>query len=414
MRTVGRNFVRVIVAVGAASMLAGCSGLSAGRSHSGSVAAPSSPAMVSNPAVSSSVRSRPVPVVSPSSPARAGSTPASPTPGSMPVGGGPVPFFPVPGPRPGQSPVVPAGQRVVTFHGLAVTVPAAWTANDTQCGEPVHPTVITRGESNACLLGHLPLVDSVRFLLTPGGAASQTKGIEDTVTTIRIPGAAITATESATATQQTSAPGAIPFRIKVYLPALHVGALVIGTDERRARALGATLRTTEYDTGGCASTVPSTATLPTGGPPAYPGAEQQLIPGRPAAILICRYFAGGFERGATIAPARIAAFVVTINGSPPGLSRSKNPAAPYCRPVDHPPARLTVDAQTDQTGWLTANYLVVVRYPGGSAISLLSRWAFCGDLGITNGTIAGQRTVSLLTALAVAGDSPAEPDVQPK
>lgn len=341
-------------------------------------------------------------------------TSAVPVP-TNPNGDQPTPFFPVLTPRPGQIPTIPSGRQMVTFHGLAVTVPAAWTMNDTQCGEPIHPTVITDGESDACLLGHLPLVDSVRFFLTPWGVAqTQTEGLNDTVTTVRIPGAAASATERATATQQVSAPGAVPFRIKVSLSAGGVGAMVIGTDEQRARQLVATLRSTAYDTSGCASAVPSTATLPTGGRPAHPGAEQQLIPGHPTAITICRYFAGGFEQAAIIAPAQLARFVATVNAVPRGVSRSKNPAAPYCRPVDHPPARLTVEAKPDQTGWLTDNYLVVVRYGDGTAIPLLSRWAFCGDLGITNGNIAGQRTGSLLTALGVAGDSPAEADVQPK
>lgn len=57
------------------------------------------------------------------------------------------------GPATGTTPLpVPASQKRMVFHGLAIDVPAGWPLNATQCGAPIKDTVILPGLVPACLL----------------------------------------------------------------------------------------------------------------------------------------------------------------------------------------------------------------------------------------------------------------------
>ena len=124
-----------------------------------------------------------------------------------------------------------------------------------------------------------------------------------------------------------------------------------------------------------------------------PGESAALLPGQPDSITACRYLAGWLEQGVGLSGAAARKFTATLNGLPPGLSRTTDLGLVRCRPAG---ALGSVD---DPLAGDSMAYRIQAHYPDGPEVGLVARVGWCGELGITNGVRTGQCTMALVNLL---------------
>ena len=309
------------------------------------------------------------------------------------------------GTGPSSAAVVPvaAGDRLVVFHGLAVEVPAAWPTNALRCATPQRDTVILPGAVETCLTTSRPAVPFVQF--GEGTSFAVLAGTLRDAHTEQTEVGGLPATRL-TGRQQGR------YVVAVAVPSLSAQVLASSPEQATGEALAGTVRVTDTDANGCPAHSDAVAVLPTGRPTARPGADRELVPGTPSAVVVCRYVAGLVEQSGAVDGADRTALLATLNGLPSGVSRAnpKDYLPSLCRTPSTAPGSVLDDTAMDSEA-----YLVRASYASGPSVSVLVRLGLCGDLGASNGTRTGQLTQALAERLAAAaGNSQGWPgDVRP-
>lgn len=278
---------------------------------------------------------------------------------------------------PGPS-VLAGSTKQVTFRHLAVRVPAAWPINDQQCGTPRADTVLVTTSALLCVTLPPRGITWVAFVSAGSGATGAKHATTRPITLDGHPG-----TE-----RSWSANGNTVIQIDV--PDAKADMTVTSPSPTRARAIAATLAFVDHDSFGCASESPYRP-LTTGGPAAVPGAETSLVPGRPAGISVCSYGGSLLVNGRAVAGADLAKDVAALRSLPRGLSIA-HPAAVdgnSCTTPKHPATSL----DRFDPEW----FAILVHYRSGPDLVLRVRLGlFCGYLGVTNGSVTGQRAQALV------------------
>jgi len=314
---------------------------------------------------------------------------------------------PAPSTSPTQAARIPDGYQAVTYRGLTVDVPATWPINAAACGTPLRDTVLMVGGGGAaqCALVRPAGVSWVQFV-----AAGQLTGpglinTDEQATTVMIDGLRAVRT-----TGEAAYPGArdpILHVIAISVPELIASIMIMSPSALLADSIAATVTANaqDPDDNGCLLASTAASALPTGQPQSRPGAADQLIPGAPTDIAVCRYYRSLIAQSVRLDPSQRATFIATLNALPEGLSRT--PTANYmpggCRPANAEPGSFTLTDGPDSDA-----YLVHVRYVSGPDVTVVARLGLCGDLGASNGSRTGQRTwdlVELLSSVAGAGTS---------
>lgn len=302
-------------------------------------------------------------------------------------------------------PPPPAGQQQIVFHGLAIEVPARWPLNATSCGTPQRDTVVLPGAVPACLSASHPSVTSVEFF------EDQFGGLAGTLTDARATSASVAGRPATRLTGQRAQPPHLQV-VAISVPALFAQVVISSPKRSTADDLAATLTVVGADQNGCSAQDRGLGELPTGRPPARLGAGQQLLPGTPTGITVCRYVGGLIEQSTTLDASARAALVSLLNGLPPGVSRT-DPTT-YLPSLCREPATAPGSVSGDTAGDSEA-YLIRASYGSGPDVDVVVRLGWCGDLGASNGTRTAQRTMALGEAVAkLAGESVGFPgDVRP-
>ncbi len=293
--------------------------------------------------------------------------------------------------------------RQVVFHGLAIEVPAGWPLNALQCTSPIRDTVVLPGPRTTCAGPVHPQVTSAEFFEGTAG------GLAGSLTSTRTEPATV---DGVTATRLTGTADHGVHVVTVTVPSLQAQVVIRSPDAGRAARLADSLTIVRTGPDGCSSRDDDLGVLPVGEPAARPGADQRLVPGTPTSVVICRYLAGLIEQSTALDAADRASLVSLLNGLPEGLSRA-NPqhfSPESCRsPVT------AIGSLTGQQADDSAAYLIRAEYPSGPSLTVVVRLGLCGDLGASNGTRTGQRTMDLTERLArLAGSSGGFPaDVHP-
>ncbi|HTZ44644.1 MAG TPA: hypothetical protein VMB79_12350 [Jatrophihabitans sp.] len=286
-----------------------------------------------------------------------------------------------------------AGERVVTFHGLSITVPSSWALT---VGDPCSPKVSTvelPGQSDACGHGATPALTFVEF--GDGGEnpipVAGVRSRQD----LMLDGVAATRVE-----------GVLDRPVLAYVvPSLQVDVVIRPGTDAVADMLARTLAVNSVDSHGCRSSVNDVRTLTGRAPAQRKGASGALIPPGPAAVTLCRYVGGRLEQGARLTGGQLRDFVAALNAQPAGLSRSTDRVpASACKP---PSGLGSVNGATVDD---SQAYRLEASYPAGPSVVVAARLGWCGALGASNGSLTAQRTVTLVGLLTgLVGDRVGEP-----
>lgn len=294
------------------------------------------------------------------------------------------------GPSKSTNQVTPDGKRVVVFHGLALFVPSTWGDNLAGCGgDPVKDTVITTLGSVATCGRVGPITASfvrwerspesgyVRPLTDPQTRDTSVSGLPATVTTGMLDNLHVA---------------------KLVVPSLTAIAVIASPDGDVPEQIARSAHVSGFDANGCPAKTPvnDLASLPAS---SIPGSAQRLIPGNPNDLLVCRYNKGWLEQSGRPAGAPLSVEIGVLNELPPGYSVA-NPRT----------SNLAICAKDPHAGIVPGRpadlYLIHVGYADDSRLTLAANVAFCGDLGITNGSFDAQDSEGLMQILfGLAGTS---------
>lgn len=286
-----------------------------------------------------------------------------------------------------------------TFHGLTLDVPASWPLNASNCGAPLRNTVLlTGGDTNLCLIRNPPRVSVVSFAHYPDAYLNGKVTVTNpTRTRVAIGGRRVT---KITGTSAGDAGGAHVAKgdpiVVLLVPSLGISATIQSPDRGLVDRIAATAHFVRADANGCLARRTDLGTLPTGRPPARPGADTELIPGRPERVAVCRYDYGGIERSTALTGAKLRGLVRTLDGLPTGLSVT--PKSDYMASIVCTRERMHPNGFT-----------VVATYRSGPAVTVWVRLETCNLLGASNGTHTGRRGGTdgpLVNAMADLVDAP--------
>lgn len=203
------------------------------------------------------------------------------------------------------------GHRVITFHGLSITVPASWALTVGEYCKNTTNTVVLPGISASC--GHIdqPALSTVEFYEGASGLP-----LTGTTATVHTTISGVPATRVEGSYQPRSAFGYL-------LPSLQASVLIRPARGLSGDDLAATLRVVVIDGNGCRSAVTDAAELPAVTPSS--GELRALVPDGADSLVVCRYVAGRLEQGALITGARVPTISSTLDAQParyqPGRSR---------------------------------------------------------------------------------------------
>lgn len=274
------------------------------------------------------------------------------------------------------------GHRVITFHGLSITVPATWVLTVGEYCKNTTNTVVLPGVSAAC--GHVdqPTLSTVEFYDGTHGLA-----LSDTTATRPTTISGVPATRVEGRYEPRAAFGYL-------LPSLQASVLIRPARGASGEELAATLRVVAIDTNGCLSSVADTAALPevrSSSPE-----PRTLIPDGAESLVVCRYLAGRLEQGALLAGARARTMSDTLNAQPAGTSRA-DPASYSTNLCKATSSLGTVDGEAAMD---SESYRIEARYQAGKPVVVIARLGVCGRLGASNGRHSVQCTQSLYDLLA--------------
>lgn len=264
----------------------------------------------------------------------------------------------------------PPGTRAWSSHGLQVSVPEAWKANQTRCGTPIASTVLIGDVAMAmCAINPVPVVDVVSF----GTASVTDPHPEPALHPADVGGhAARTGTERL--------PDGRTATVLV-VPDLDVSVTVESKDAALVAAIAGSARIVETDANGCASRA---GTVEPAGKPARPGAQTGMVPGTPIKAIVCHYEApapyapGGADfkgptfltNGSTIDTNQIGPLTDTLNTLKPGQA-VWNGLASSCPSAAHD------------------GYLFRFVYASGQPVDVYLHTSDCDHIGFDNGAVTG-------------------------
>jgi hypothetical protein len=286
------------------------------------------------------------------------------------------------------------GYQQITYHRLAIDVPADWPLNATRCGAALQNTVILPGVVASCAGGGGADLTYVEM----GGSPAFVPKLDSSETS--------TITIGTTSATQITGHRGTSTVIIIDDPDAFASVVITSPDAAEAQRLASSLQVVDVDSNSCQVRTayrPLTETTDSG----RAGATAALIPGTPSAITVCTYRAGLLEHGQPVPAADLASFIDTINALPTGLSRAADQfnTAAKCEPSSPP------DAALDRTDYGMYEYTIKVDYDTGPQLTIHARIAFCGDLGASNGSRTGQRTYELEHLLSsVSGVSVSWPE----
>jgi hypothetical protein len=268
----------------------------------------------------------------------------------------------------------------VKFHGLAINVPSSWPMNATQCGQATQDTVVYPGVVPLCLGDINEKLTVVVWSdgSTPGGPELDAQAIATTSTAI----------SGAPAKKITARTRQGRFVIQFEVPAVDASVTIASPDRSTSERLAASVRIVQRDRNGCPAKAADVSTIPTGQPPARPGAAKSLLPGDPVRVTVCRYLAALIEQSSSLDSAHQAGLRSALNALPPGLR-------PECRrKITDPGSTMGADAGDSEA------YRIQADYSTGPRVVVIVRLGVCRQLGASNGTVTGKPTTQLMDVLA--------------
>jgi hypothetical protein len=257
--------------------------------------------------------------------------------------------------------------------------------NATRCGEATQDTVVYPGVVPLCFGGRNETLTTVMWGegTTGGGPAIDAQVTATSTTTI----SGTAATKITARTQQ----GRLVIGLKV--PAVEASVTVTSPDRSTAERLAASVRIVQRDRNGCPAKATDVVTIPSGRPPARPGAAASLLPDHPVRVTVCRYLAALIEESSSLDPAHQARLQSALNTLPPGLEPMGG-SGPQCRPAATDPGSTTGPDAGDSEA-----YRVQADYSNGPPVVVIIRLGQCRDIGASNGTTTGKPTTQLIDEL---------------
>jgi hypothetical protein len=201
-------------------------------------------------------------------------------------------------------PVVPTGTQPVSFHGLQLFVPAAWTLQHTRCGTPLTDTAVVRDGSPVatCFLNEPSglTVAELHPLDSPDGKVLDARAREP----LSVDGHAARRGE-----------GTAFGRSVEVLSVPDVGVVVEARSPDLAlrHRIVASARVVPVDSLGCLDHV---APLAPSGQSDHEGAAEALVPGSPVSASVCRYSGSWLMRSLALPDSRLTGLVQLMNSLP--------------------------------------------------------------------------------------------------
>lgn len=287
-------------------------------------------------------------------------------------------------PSPSTTPAVPAGKQAVSWHGVQLFVPAEWTLDDAICGTPQRDTVLRPGPVDLCRMPSVLGLTVVQFSPLTGTEFS-TAPATAAKTPVDLAG---------TAARRGSRTNIGERYAVLVVPNLQVVVTVSAPTLAEADELLDTAGIVDVDANGCRSRLDSSRAQDLSG---REDAAQQLLPGAPTDVSVCRYEELRLEESRRLEPSTIAATQRALDALPTGRSGRRPPeeiAEAYCRSID------------DNVTTLDASYAE------GPDLTVFLRDQACTDRSPTNGTVTrklgeyglGLNTYSLLRGQPLPAD----------
>lgn len=203
------------------------------------------------------------------------------------------------------APAPPEGQRAVSWHGVQVFVPERWTRDDLHCHEPQSDTVVVPGGRDDCLAPYVRGLTVVEFRAgsepVPGAQEVEVSGHRGSRGTVPL----------------TEEEGV---RAVLVLPEQDVTVSVRSPDEAAAQAVLDTAAVVDVDAHGCATRLADTSPAE----PEVPGADERVLPGEPARVVLCEYGDLLLERSGLLPPDEVRALQSALDAAPAGTSPSRS------------------------------------------------------------------------------------------
>jgi hypothetical protein len=280
-----------------------------------------------------------------------------------------------------------AGTRRVYFHGLSIDVPGKWATDATRCGAPIKDTVVDGDSgSDSCLILPLPKVSSATFTTWRQGGYHQPL-TNPTQQSIKIDGRPATLTTGTLRGAHATV---------LVIPDLRAQVTVLTPSLTLGDQLVRTARVTDVDDNGCPARMSyvDLTSPPTSGP------SDVMVNGAPTKVAVCRYLSTFLESGATLTDTQAGQLVTILNDLPPGLSAADTStySPSLCRTAESASQKYVEDID-DQ------DFSIRATYSESPPLVVYVRLGFCGALGASNGTRAGQRTDGLAQRLVQLGGS---------
>ena len=277
-------------------------------------------------------------------------------------------------------PPPPPPTQQVTYHHLAISVPASWQLNDQHCGAPQGDTVLLPGPVLACLVGEAPDITVVRFrpVYEPTIVGNDATWTDDQV-------------DGHFAHRATGRYHSYP-AIVVDVPDAQAAVLITAPTMAEAADLEQTLRVVDVDSYGCHTHQQLVPLIQTPAP-TVPGADQSLVPGQPTSLSVCGYESDLLSGSGQVPSDQLDQSVAMLRDLPPGLSRAPDRFNQPVSCTETDDLSLALDRDDSETPW----YEVLVHYRSGDTLTLRVRLAFCGDLGVSNGAVTAQWSNDLVS-----------------
>lgn len=274
----------------------------------------------------------------------------------------------------------PAGEQIVSYHGVEVFVPASWKINDVRCGTPLHDTVITQAASTLCWVPRPPGLTVVRIVPADTAAGAQLATVATRNVTVH----------GAPGRQGFGVPPGMAGEIAVLeLPGPGVVISVESPDRAKALALLDAAKVVSVDNAGCVAHVgsltpprlPVLGSASTSAPTMAGGTDlSALVPGQPASASLCVYDEDWVVTSKVLPADELPSLISILNALPAGVSL----------PGD------TFELASQCADDARRGFIATFTYADGSAVDVYVHIAGrCGALSATN----GWRTAKIDTAL---------------
>lgn len=285
---------------------------------------------------------------------------------------------------------VPDGQQVISYRGVEILVPEAWTIDDMHCGNPARDTVIIEGGSSPGALAMCAVRDPPKVTVV---------WVDRLDVPVQEHPVARLATEEwtlhgAPVLRGQGSPvfleGPDPRRLSrevLVLPDQEVVVSVESPDAEEAMRLLMTTRVATVDSAGCPAAVDSLDVIPA----TRAGAAEQLAPGTPTGASVCRYTDGHLVRSARLGTDQVGELMGVLNAQAEGVGAAH-------------PAEVAHGLGCTEIALEARGFVVHLTYPDGDPAQVLVRVDSCDRQISTNGVRTTVVTQELFGVLAGAVD----------